>query len=55
VLAVTAGSGRLAWSETEAGQLDLHAGVTIAVPFGAGPVRLQGADLELLRCRPPAA
>jgi mannose-6-phosphate isomerase len=49
VLVVTAGAGRLS---TERGALDLRAGATIAVPYGAGPVRVHGA-LDVLRCRPP--
>jgi mannose-6-phosphate isomerase len=52
VLVVTAGSGQLAWIGPAGGRLDLRAGATIAVPFGAGPVQLRG-DLEVLRCRPP--
>jgi mannose-6-phosphate isomerase len=49
VLVVTAGSGRLA---VAGGALELGAGATIAVPYGAGAARLQG-DLDVLRCRPP--
>jgi mannose-6-phosphate isomerase len=50
VLAVVGGAGRLSWAA--AGSLDVRAGSTIAVPFGAGPVGVRGA-LELLRCQPP--
>lgn len=52
VLVVTRGRGELTWANAEDGRLDLTAGTTIAVPFGAGRVRLRG-DLEVLRCRPP--
>ncbi|MDT4972605.1 MAG: mannose-6-phosphate isomerase [Pseudonocardiales bacterium] len=52
VLAVVAGSGRLSWPGAEAGDLDVRAGSTVAVPFGAGPVHIRG-ELELLRARPP--
>jgi len=52
VLAVLAGSGRLTWGDDSDGGLDLRAGSTIAVPFGAGPVCLRGA-LQVLQCRPP--
>jgi mannose-6-phosphate isomerase len=54
VLVVTGGSGNLGWDDAEGGRLDLRAGGTIAVPFGAGPVHLHG-NLELIRCRPPQA
>jgi mannose-6-phosphate isomerase len=49
VLVVTAGSGRLT---TDGGALDLSAGATIVVPYGAGPLRLRG-ELDVIRCRPP--
>jgi mannose-6-phosphate isomerase len=52
VLAVVAGSGRLSRPGAEAGGLDVRAGSTVAVPFGAGSVHVRG-ELELLRCRPP--
>ncbi|MFI0485380.1 class I mannose-6-phosphate isomerase [Actinomadura sp. 9N215] len=32
----------------------LHAGHTVLVPFGAGPMTVQG-DVEILRCLPPAS
>lgn len=54
VLAVVAGSGGLSWTSADAGRLDVRAGSTIAVPFGAGSVQVRG-ELELLRCQPPAA
>lgn len=54
VLVVVAGSGRLTWGAGHGAGIDLGAGSTVAVPFGAGPVHVQG-QLELLQCRPPAA
>lgn len=56
VLAVVTGSGQLSWDGSagaEPAALGIRAGSTIAVPFGAGAVRVRG-DLEVLRCRPPA-
>lgn len=50
VLVVTSGSGRLSSRHTH---LDVPAGGTVVVPFGAGPVGVTG-ELDLLRCRPPA-
>ena len=50
VLVVVAGSGLL----VGAGEShQLHAGQTLVVPFSAGPMSIRGADLDVLRCRPP--
>jgi mannose-6-phosphate isomerase len=59
VLVVAAGSGQLTWAGPDTTRpdttgLDLRAGATIVVPYGAGPVQVRG-ELELLRCRPPSA
>lgn len=52
VLVVVEGAGRLTWGGPDGGKLGVRAGATVAVPHGAGRVRLQGA-LHVLRCRPP--
>jgi mannose-6-phosphate isomerase len=49
VLIVDRGAGILEWG---AGQIDLHQGDTVLVPFGAGTVELTG-DLDLFQCLPP--
>jgi mannose-6-phosphate isomerase len=50
VLVVLDGHGRLV---SDAGALPVARGTTLFVPYGAGPVRLEG-DLHALRCLPPA-
>ena len=50
VLVVLAGHGRLAWAD---GALPVARGTTVLVPYGAGPVRLEGG-VSALRCMPPA-
>lgn len=50
VLVVVDGRGRLV---SETGSVPLARGMTLFVPYGAGPVRLEG-DLHVLRCMPPA-
>ena len=50
VLIVLDGHGRLV---SQAGQLPVTRGTTVFVPYGAGPVRLEG-DAHALRCLPPA-
>jgi mannose-6-phosphate isomerase len=49
VLVAVSGSGRLTGG---ASPVDVRAGSTIVVPFGAGPVRIRG-QLDVLRCQPP--
>jgi hypothetical protein len=44
------GVGRLA---TDAGEFAVARGMTVLVPYGAGPTRLAG-DVSVLRCLPPA-
>lgn len=51
VVVVTAGTGVLSGAS---GVQSVEAGQTWLVPHCAGPVRLHG-DVEVLRCRPPAA
>ena len=51
VLVVVAGSGALTTAD---GTLELAAGMTVLVPFGAGPAMLSGV-LETIRCMPPVA
>jgi mannose-6-phosphate isomerase len=50
VLIVLDGRGRVV---SEAGARPAARGTTLFVPYGAGPVRLEG-DLHVLRCLPPA-
>ncbi|HWG01604.1 MAG TPA: mannose-6-phosphate isomerase [Trebonia sp.] len=49
VLVVLEGQGQLSW---EGGDLQLSRGMTVFVPYGAGPVRV-GGQLTLVRCLPP--
>jgi mannose-6-phosphate isomerase len=49
VLVVLDGEGQLAWA---GGDLRLSRGTTVFVPYGAGPVRVDG-QLSLVRCMPP--
>lgn len=51
ILVTVAGKGRLA---TETGELELHRGLTLLIPFAAGAGEVTG-DVEVVRCRPPAA
>ncbi len=51
VVIALAGGGALQW---DGGELALAAGDTALVPWAAGAVEVAG-DLELIRCRPPAA
>lgn len=50
ILIVTSGQGRVSYP---AGSLAVHRGSTILVPYGAGPVTLEGS-FQALRCRPPS-
>lgn len=52
VLVVLAGAGDLRGEHGD--PLPLHKGMTVLVPFAAGPALVSG-DLEVLRCLPPAA
>lgn len=49
ILVVVSGSGRI---EYPAGSLPVSRGSTILVPYGIGPVTLDG-EFQALRCRPP--
>lgn len=53
VAVVTAGTGELHAQDDD--PVPVRAGQTWLVDHAAGPVRLTGADVEVLRCRPPAA
>jgi mannose-6-phosphate isomerase len=54
VVVVTAGAGTLVTGDGE--HVPLAAGETLVVPHAAGACRVDGdEDLEVLRCRPPAA
>jgi mannose-6-phosphate isomerase len=50
VLVVLDGTGSLRWND---GELELAAGTTVLVPWGAGSTWAEG-DASILRCRPPA-
>jgi mannose-6-phosphate isomerase len=50
VLVVLAGGGELAWTT---GGLPIAHGQTILVPWGAGELRLSGADLVVIAAQPP--
>ncbi|MDT0164885.1 carbohydrate kinase [Actinotalea sp. AC32] len=52
VVVVVDGSGTLAAGGAE---LSVRRGATVVVPASAGPVALDGADLRVVVCRPPAA
>jgi mannose-6-phosphate isomerase len=49
ILVVLDGDGQLSTGEES---LPLHRGTTVLVPYGAGPVTIEG-DVQLLRCMPP--
>ncbi|QDZ15837.1 hypothetical protein FPZ11_14610 [Humibacter ginsenosidimutans] len=50
VLVVLDGAGALRWA---GGHVELAPGMTVLVPWGAGPTSVEG-DVSVLRCRPPA-
>ncbi|HUZ25616.1 MAG TPA: mannose-6-phosphate isomerase [Streptosporangiaceae bacterium] len=50
VLVVLEGSGALVW---QTGSLPAERGMTLFVPYGAGPTRFDG-EMSVLRCMPPA-
>jgi mannose-6-phosphate isomerase len=52
IVVVVSGSGRLTWAEDRS--CELRRGMTVVLPWNAGPVRVDG-PVELIRCRPPAA
>jgi len=52
VLVVVAGEGVMAGRA--GAPVAVRQGQTVLVPHEAGPLRLHGLDLEVLRCRPPA-
>ncbi|MEV0716475.1 class I mannose-6-phosphate isomerase [Asanoa sp. NPDC050611] len=52
IAVVLSGEGRLAWGSDDS--VALHRGTTVLIPHDAGTVRVAG-DVELVRCRPPAA
>lgn len=49
VLVVTQGAGHLAWGD---GRMPVHAGMTLVVPYGAGPIALEGT-VQAIACLPP--
>ncbi|WP_218005792.1 class I mannose-6-phosphate isomerase [Actinomadura hibisca] len=51
VLVVLRGAGELRHGTQ---RVELRAGQTVLVPYGAGDTTLHGSDLEVLRCLPPA-
>jgi mannose-6-phosphate isomerase len=50
ILVVVSGHGQIGYAS---GRLPVRGGATVLVPYGAGPVTLEGSFLAL-RCRPPA-
>jgi mannose-6-phosphate isomerase len=52
IVVVVSGSGRLTWAEDRS--CELRRGMTVVLPWNAGPMRVDG-PVELIRCRPPAA